>query len=79
MAVAEYRIRRSPRARRVRVTVDADGSVTVTLPRKAPERAAKEAVRGAGAVDRAPPARARARRRRSSRGRRAPCRTSARR
>jgi predicted metal-dependent hydrolase len=44
MAVAEYRIRRSPRARRVRVTVDADGSVTVTLPRKAPERAAKEAV-----------------------------------
>lgn len=44
MAVAEYRIRRSPRARRVRVTVDGDGSVTVTLPRKAPERAAKEAV-----------------------------------
>jgi hypothetical protein len=44
MAVAEYRIRRSPRARRVRVTVDSDGSVTVTLPRKAPERAAKEAV-----------------------------------
>jgi predicted metal-dependent hydrolase len=44
MAVAEYRIRRSPRARRVRVTVDADGSVTVTLPRKAPERAAAEAV-----------------------------------
>src|SRR5215213_8713639 len=45
MAVAEYRIRRSPRARRVRVTVETDGSVTVTLPRKAPERAAKEAVR----------------------------------
>ena len=44
MAVAEYRIRRSPRARRVRVTVDPDGSVTVTLPRRAPERAAKEAV-----------------------------------
>ncbi len=44
MAVADYRIRRSPRARRVRVAVDADGSVTVTLPRKAPERAAKEAV-----------------------------------
>jgi predicted metal-dependent hydrolase len=44
MAVAEYRIRRSTRARRVRVTVDADGSVTVTLPRKAPERAAREAV-----------------------------------
>jgi predicted metal-dependent hydrolase len=45
MAVAEYRIRRSPRARRVRVSVDADGTVTVTLPRKAPERAAAEAVR----------------------------------
>ena len=44
MAVAEYRIRRSPRARRVRVTVDPDGSVLVTLPRKAPERAAREAV-----------------------------------
>ena len=44
MAVAEYRIRRSPRARRVRVTVDPDGSVTVTLPGKAPERAAAEAV-----------------------------------
>ena len=45
MAVAEYRIRRSPRARRVRVSVDGDGSVTVTLPRRAPERAAAEAVR----------------------------------
>jgi len=45
MAVAEYRIRRSPRARRVRVTVETDGSVLVTLPRRAPERAAKEAVR----------------------------------
>lgn len=44
MAVAEYRIRRSPRARRVRVTVDADGSVLVTLPGRAPERAAAEAV-----------------------------------
>ena len=44
MAVAEYRIRRSTRARRVRVTVDPDGSVTVTLPRRAPERAAAEAV-----------------------------------
>jgi predicted metal-dependent hydrolase len=44
MAVAEYRIRRSPRARRVRVTVDGDGSVLVTLPRRAPERAAAEAV-----------------------------------
>jgi predicted metal-dependent hydrolase len=44
MAVAEYRIRRSPRARRVRVSVDADGSVTVTLPRRAPEKAAADAV-----------------------------------
>ena len=44
MAVAEYRIRRSTRARRVRVTVETDGSVLVTLPRKAPERAAEEAV-----------------------------------
>jgi predicted metal-dependent hydrolase len=44
MAVAEYRIRRSTRARRVRVTVDPDGSVTVTLPRRAPARAAAEAV-----------------------------------
>jgi predicted metal-dependent hydrolase len=44
MPVAEYRIRRSQRARRVRVTVDPDGSVTVTLPGRAPERAAKEAV-----------------------------------
>jgi predicted metal-dependent hydrolase len=44
MAVAEYRIRRSPRARRVRVTVDGDGSVLVTLPRRAPERDAAAAV-----------------------------------
>ena len=48
MAVAEYRIRRSQRARRVRVTVDPDGSVTVTLPRRAPERAAREAVQELG-------------------------------
>jgi predicted metal-dependent hydrolase len=48
MSVAEYRIRRSPRARRVRVSVDADGSVTVTLPRRAPERAAREAVHELG-------------------------------
>jgi len=48
MPVAEYRIRRSQRARRVRVTVDPDGSVTVTLPGRAPERAAKEAVQELG-------------------------------
>jgi predicted metal-dependent hydrolase len=49
MAVAEYRIVRSPRARRVRVTVDGDGSVLVTLPRRAPERAAADAVEELGA------------------------------
>src|SRR4051794_15020729 len=40
-----YTIRRSPRARRVRVSVESDGSVEVVLPRRAPERAAREAVR----------------------------------
>jgi predicted metal-dependent hydrolase len=40
-----YRIRRSDRARRVRVSVDADGQVEVVLPRRAPERHAAEAVR----------------------------------
>ena len=39
-----YRIRRSERARRVRVTVDATG-VEVVLPRRAPEREAAAAVR----------------------------------
>lgn len=39
-----YRIRRSERARRVRVTVDADG-VEVVLPRRAPEREAAAAIR----------------------------------
>jgi predicted metal-dependent hydrolase len=39
-----YEIRRSARARRVRVTVDAAGDVIVTLPRKAAERRAAEAV-----------------------------------
>jgi predicted metal-dependent hydrolase len=41
---AAYKIRRSTRARRVRVSVDADGTVTVTLPSRAPERLAAEAV-----------------------------------
>jgi len=40
-----YSIRRSARARRVRVTVDAGGEVFVTLPKKAAERRAAEAVR----------------------------------
>jgi predicted metal-dependent hydrolase len=39
-----YSIRRSPRARRVRVTVEPDGAVVVTLPKRAPERHAAEAV-----------------------------------
>ena len=44
MPTAAYRIRRSTRARRVRVSVDPDGTVTVTLPNRAPERLAAEAV-----------------------------------
>jgi predicted metal-dependent hydrolase len=39
-----YRIRRSDRARRVRVSVDARGEVEVVLPRRTPERAAAAAV-----------------------------------
>jgi predicted metal-dependent hydrolase len=40
-----YRIRRSDRARRVRVSVSGDGQVEVVLPRRSPERHAAEAVR----------------------------------
>jgi predicted metal-dependent hydrolase len=43
--VTEYTLRRSPRARRVRVSVDGAGAVQVTLPRRAPARDADEAVR----------------------------------
>jgi len=43
--VTEYTLMRSPRARRVRVSVESDGAVRVTLPRRAPLRAADEAVR----------------------------------
>jgi predicted metal-dependent hydrolase len=39
------RVRRSPRSRRVRVTVDGDGTVIVSLPKRAPDRAATDAVR----------------------------------
>jgi predicted metal-dependent hydrolase len=39
-----YRVRRSDRARRVRVSVDAYGDVEVVLPRRSPERAAAAAV-----------------------------------
>lgn len=44
-SLLSYRIRRSDRARRVRVTVDRGGLVEVVLPRRAPERAAEDAVR----------------------------------
>jgi predicted metal-dependent hydrolase len=44
-AVTDYTLRRSPRARRVRVSVESDGAVLVTVPRRAPARAADEAVR----------------------------------
>src|SRR4051795_2796284 len=40
-----YSIRRSARARRVRVSVESDGSVEVVLPKRAPERAARDAGR----------------------------------
>src|SRR5438105_9897911 len=40
-----YSIRRSQRARRVRVTVDARRGVEVVLPRRAPEREAAAAIR----------------------------------
>ncbi|HET8758075.1 MAG TPA: SprT family zinc-dependent metalloprotease [Solirubrobacteraceae bacterium] len=43
--MTEYTLRRSPRARRVRVSVESDGAVLVTLPKRAPLRAADEAVR----------------------------------
>jgi predicted metal-dependent hydrolase len=43
--VTEYTLRRSPRARRVRVSVESDGAVQVTLPKRAPLREADEAVR----------------------------------
>jgi hypothetical protein len=41
----EYTVRRSERARRVRVTVDAVGGVEVVLPRRAAEREAAAAIR----------------------------------
>src|SRR3954465_10754546 len=43
-----YRIRRSDRARRIRVSVDNDGEVEVVLPRRSPERHAEEAVKQLG-------------------------------
>jgi predicted metal-dependent hydrolase len=44
----DYTVRRSERARRVRVTVDAARGVQVVLPRRAPEREAAAAVRELG-------------------------------
>jgi predicted metal-dependent hydrolase len=43
-ASPDYTIRRSPRARHVRVSVDAAGAIEVVLPRRAPERDAAAAV-----------------------------------
>jgi predicted metal-dependent hydrolase len=45
MSAPSYRIRRSDRARRVRVTVDHERGVEVVLPRRASDRAAHTAVR----------------------------------
>jgi predicted metal-dependent hydrolase len=44
-SVTEYTLRRSTRARRVRVSVDGDGAVSVTLPKRAAKREADAAVR----------------------------------
>src|SRR5579875_3907129 len=44
----EYTVRRSPRARRVRVTVDPQRGVQVVLPRRAAEREAAAAIRELG-------------------------------
>src|SRR3954447_25449816 len=43
-----YRIRRSDRARRIRVSVEGNGDVVVVLPRRSPERHAEEAVKQLG-------------------------------
>src|SRR3954468_16852874 len=40
----EYTVRRSPRARRVRVSVDSQAGVEVVIPQRAPARAAAEAI-----------------------------------
>jgi predicted metal-dependent hydrolase len=48
MSEIAYTVRRSERARRVRVTVDAARGVEVVLPRRAPEREAAAAVRELG-------------------------------
>ena len=48
MGEIEYSVRRSERARRIRVTVDASRGVQVVLPRRAAEREAAAAVRELG-------------------------------
>src|SRR5436305_11525236 len=45
MPEIDYQVRRSERARRVRVTVDASRGVEVVLPRRAPDREAAAAIR----------------------------------
>jgi len=45
-AAIPYTVRRSERARRVRVSVDEEGTVEVVLPRRAPEREAAAAIEG---------------------------------
>ena len=73
----DYTIRRSPRARRVRVSVDGSGEVEVVLPRRAPERAAAAGGARARGLDRAPRAARSPAPPRRSRGRPAPCPSSA--
>ena len=72
-----YTVRRSTRARRVRVNVHAHTGVEVVLPARAPERAAAAAVQRAAALDRAPPGRGARGARAASRRAGAPCPTSA--
>jgi len=45
MSSVPYVIRRSERARRIRVSVDGNGEVIVTLPKRSPERHAEQAVK----------------------------------
>lgn len=45
MSTQPYRIRRSDRARRIRVSVDNNGEIEVVLPRRSPERHAEQAVK----------------------------------
>ena len=62
-----YEVRRSDRARRIRVAVEHDGRVVVTLPRRARERDAATAVAELRGLDRPPPRRGRGAPRRAGR------------